>query len=70
MDDNQVFSENITFRVRTLAASPYAKQEGVWGIRIYFQPFFTSALDGCLLQTPAALLLGQRPPMSIRQGNV
>jgi len=46
MDEYQVFNENIAFRVRTLAASPYAKHEGVWGIRVYFQPFFTSALDG------------------------
>jgi hypothetical protein len=46
MDQYQVFSENIAFRVRTLAASPYAKHEGVWRIRAYFQPFFISALDG------------------------
>jgi hypothetical protein len=44
--DYQVFGEYIAFRVRTLAASPYVKHAGVWGIRIYFQPVFTSALDG------------------------
>jgi hypothetical protein len=46
MDNCQVFGENIAFRVRKHAVSPYAKHEGVWGIRINFQPFFTSAIDG------------------------
>jgi hypothetical protein len=35
INDYQVFSENIAFGVRKLAASPYSKHEGVWGIRIY-----------------------------------
>jgi hypothetical protein len=35
MDDYQVFSENIAFGVRKIAASPYSKHESVWGIRIY-----------------------------------
>jgi hypothetical protein len=42
----KIFSENIAFRVRTLSASPCAKHVGVWGIKVYFQPFFGSALDG------------------------